>query len=240
MDNVLRIRASLGMVNHLGAAIPVAEVGLGGVPGGAVLMLSEQGELEATADEFGNRFAEFGYESTTADLGAAFELTGARDEQITAAVGALIEHVGRRGWSPDQIGVVGYGRAGRGSLLAAGAFPVGAAVSSAARLDDVAPQNAPAVRPTAPWLGMFAQDPSDPGGRRVKAFAVRIDATSPVHTTVLAYPRVTAAFYRDSREPWEHAASFDCWQRTLEWLNLRVAPRPTVLAWAWRERHRAA
>ena len=238
MDNVLRIRPSMGQVVYGDAGIPVADIELGGVPRGAVLILCEAGELESTADDIANRFAQHGYESTTADLDAALT---AGDDATTGAIGVLLEHVSRRGWTPDQVGVVGYGPAARGALLAALTLPVGAAVSATERLDDVVPATgAHSLAVVVPWLGMFAADALDVAAPRVAAFGAQVDAASPAFTTVLAYPHVSGQFYRHSREPSEHAAAFDSWQRTLEWLNLRVVPRPTPLAQAWRERHTAA
>lgn len=236
MDNVVRVRPSTGRIAHRDAVIPVADIVLGGVPRGAVLILCEAGDVERTSDDIGNRFAEHGYESTTADLSAVLAGT-AEDDATTGALEVLLEHLMRRGWSPDQVGVVGYGRAGYAALLAAASFPVGAAVSAATVLDDVAKGTPTPVAVRSPWLGMFAADPLDRESTRIRAFAAVIDAASPAYTTVLAYPHVSGSFYRDSREPWEHAASFDSWQRTLEWLNLRVVPRPTPLAQAWRARH---
>jgi len=236
MDEVFRIRPTLGHVVVDDTSIPVADIELGGVPRGAALILCDPDDLQSTSDDMGNRFAEHGYESTTADVSAVL----GRDDSATRAIDALLDHVARRGWSPDQVGVVGYGPAGRAAFLAAASFPVGAAVTAAARLDDVVP---PMGSPTAvrvPWLGMFAADAPEHEATRFRAFAERIDAASPAYTTVLAYPHVSGAFYRTSREPWEHAASFDSWQRTLEWLNLRVVPRLTPLAQAWRARHGAA
>jgi carboxymethylenebutenolidase len=236
MDEVFRIRPTFGHVVVDDTSIPAADIELGGVPRGAVLILCEPDELESTSDDIGNRFAEHGYESCTSDLAAVL----GRDDSATRAVSALLDYVARRDWSPDQVGVVAYGAAGRAALLAATSLPVGAAVTAAPRLDDVVPPNANPTAVSVPWLGMFAADAPDQEATRLAAFAAEIGAASPAYTTVLAYPHVSGPFYRDSREPWEHAASFDSWQRTLEWLNLRVAPRLTPLAQAWRASHSAA
>ena len=64
--------------------------------------------------------------------------------------------------------------------------------------------------------------------------ALRLDA--PAYTQLVRYRGVGGDFYRKSTEPLEIAASYDYWQRTIEWLNLRVAPRLTPLAEAWRHR----
>ena len=65
--------------------------------------------------------------------------------------------------------------------------------------------------------------------------ALRLDA--PAYTrSSCATAGVGGDFYRKSTEPLEIAACYDYWQRTIEWLNLRVAPRLTPLAEAWRHR----
>jgi len=239
MDNVLRIRPSLGEVRYQGLAIPVADIELGGVPRGAALILCEQGELSSTADEIGNRFAEHGYESTTADLVTLLG-PGSADDAIAGALQVLLRHVSRRDWTTDQIGVLGYGQSGRASLIAAARFPVGAAVSAAARLEDVVNGLSPySFSLAVPWLGMFAADAATEASR-VRSFGDAVDAASKAFTTVLGYTQAGRSFYRDSREPWEQAAAFDSWQRTVEWFNLRVVPRPTPLAQAWRARQGAA
>jgi carboxymethylenebutenolidase len=237
MDNVLRIAPSPGEVSFRGAAIPVADIELGGLPRGAVLILCEEGELGPTAAEIGNRFAEHGYESTTAELAAA---DGADDSALAGALDVLLDHLARRGWTPDQVGVLGYGTAGRAALVAAARLPVGAAVTATGSLDDlVGGPSTEALPVTAPWLGMFTVA-GEPEASRVRAFGTEVDAVSSAFTRVIEYSHGGGSFYRDSREPWEHAAAFDSWQRTVEWFNLRVVPRPTPLAQAWRARHDAA
>jgi carboxymethylenebutenolidase len=232
VENTLRIRPASGHVIHDGRSIPTADIELGGVPRGAVLILCEPDALTVTADEVGNRFAEHGYEATIADIA---EVLTAGDEAIIGAVAALLQHVSRRDWKPEQVGVVAYGPAGRAALLAARALPIGAAVSAAAHLEDFGAEDAREVcAASVPWLGMVTLDDRRPG--RIDSFRAATEDASSAYTEVIAYPHVVGAFYHDSREPVEHAAAFDSWQRTLEWLDLRVVPRPTPLALAWQSR----
>jgi carboxymethylenebutenolidase len=244
VDGVIRIRPVLSRLRHGGGRIPVGDIALGGIPRGAVLLLCEPGDLENSAADFANLFAMHGYDSTSADLGE-LAAAGASDDDITDAVGVLLDHLAARGWMREQIGAVGYGFGGRAALLAATAFTVGAAVSVAPR-DGTGPSGTgralrlPPAAVRAPWLGLFAADDPDTPAGWVREFGAALDRLSPVYTQVVAYPGVSSAFYRDSREPLEHAASFDSWQRTLEWLNLRVVPRPSPLALAWRVRQSAA
>ena len=221
----------------LGAGdVAVSDIALGGVPRGAVVLLAEPGELTRSVPDLANRFAAHGFDSASAEVPI-----DADDDTVTALVGGLIDHLRARGWRIDQTGVVGFGTAARAAYLAAATFPIGAAVSAAvkdtsgARTHDLGP-----VSVHAPWLGMFPVADPRVDGDAIRTFGDEVYRLSPVHTEVVGYQGVAESFYRDSRDPVEHAASFDCWQRTLEWLNLRLVPRPSPLAEAWEMRHAAA
>ena len=125
-------------------------------------------------------------------------------------------------------------------MLAAISFPLGAAVTAAPGLEDVVdgtPDRPVAV--SVPWLAMFAADEDDADAGRIADFRATTQVASSVFTSVVTYPQAAGPFYHHSRELVEHAAEFDSSQRTLEWLNLRVVPRLTPLAHAWRARHPA-
>ncbi|GGS20545.1 carboxymethylenebutenolidase [Streptomyces humidus] len=204
--------------------LPVARIELGGVPRGAAIVLCAAGALERDAGEVMNGLAEKGYESVAVDLSPG---TGAvSDRDLLGDVSVLMGLLGERGWSSEQVGLVGYGFGGRTALLAAAEFEVGAAVSVGAPLIR-------ATRPVkTPWLGLFGrQDPAAPP-EAVACLRARL-RDSPVHTEVVTYPGVARDFRFDAREAQAHAASFDVWQRTVEWLELRVAPRLTAVAQKW-------
>ncbi|MGW1785649.1 dienelactone hydrolase family protein [Streptomyces sp. NPDC002143] len=176
-----------------------------------------------------NRLAEHGYASIAADLSAG----GPTDGELVAGAGALLSTLVGQGWSYDQVGVIGYGFGGRVAFLAATAFELGASVSVSPRAADSVRTDPAAASLRTPWLGLFgesdgcAEDPSP------SELGAELGATSPAHTSIMTYP--AGDFYRDSTDPARHAAAFDSWQRTVEWLNRRVAPRPTPLALAWQE-----
>ncbi len=227
---VLRIEPELSEIeSSRGAALRVAEIKLGGVPRGAVVVLCEAGGLEHDAPEVLNRLAEHGYESLAADLSSAGPAVTARDDELLRDVAILLGRLAGRGWSPEQIGLVGYGLGGRVALLVAAEFELGAAVS-------VAPAGlrTPAGPLGTPWLGLFGDLDENLPAQAVRRLGEKLDSGSPVHTEVVGYPGVGEGFHRASPEVLAHAAEFESWQRTVEWLNLRVAPRPSPSTETWR------
>ncbi|MDX2675077.1 dienelactone hydrolase family protein [Streptomyces sp. NY05-11A] len=221
-----------------GRSLPVARIELGGVPRGTVIVLCDAGGLERDAAGIMSGLAEHGYESLAVDLSSTEVIS---DREVLGDVAVLLGRFGERGWSPEQMGLVGYGVGARAALLAAAEFELGAAVSVAPSGPPGTPADAPpslsrAARPVrTPWLGLFGQE--DPGARPEALDLLREHLRdSPAYTQVVTYPGVARDFYRDARETLAHAATFDAWQRTLEWLELRVVPRPTPLAEEWQKR----
>lgn len=205
--------------------LPIAELRLGGIPRGAAVVLCDTGRLDE-ATEVMNGLAEHGYESVTADLSSC----GAADHDPLTAVGSLLTHLADTGWEHEQIGMVGYGRGGWLSLRAGAAFTLGAAVSVAPT--QPAGETQTAARALAdlrtPWLGMTAeQDTTGVAEALLQLDRMRREKVA-VYTELVHYPGVPEQFYREAPESAAHAANFDSWQRTLEWLNLRVVPRLPV------------
>jgi len=253
MELVPRIEPAVSEIWSARGPLRVAEIRLGGVPRGAAVVLCDAGTLERDAAAVMNGLAGQGYESVAADLSAAVGRpaagaagTAAIDRALVDGVAVLVDRLAGRGWAPDQVGLVGYGLGGRAALLAAAKSSLGAAVS-VAPTSVASPRSGtpaaldPVARPVrTPWLGMFAQEDPDAPPSAVRKLGEFLQARSAVHTEVVCYPGVTGAFCHESRGTLAHAASFDSWQRTVEWLNLRVVPRPTALGEAWRQRTRAA
>lgn len=229
--DVPRIEPVRCILDLSGASLETAEVRLLGLPRGAALLLVDEGGLDTLAPELMNRLAEHGYESLAADL-SSFRRNGSG---TGPAVSALLESLGKRGWRHDQIGVVGYGDGGAAALEAARDLVLGAAVSVSPRgILDVAE---PAVR--SPWLGMFGElDEEVPPTslRSLQADTWR----GPEFSRLVVYPGVSAGFYRATASSLDHAASFDSWQRVVEWLNVRVAPRLSPIAERWVVRKHAS
>jgi carboxymethylenebutenolidase len=243
VEAAVRITPRLSRIASGGRQVPVASVLLGGVPRGAVILLSAAGEPAADVAEAMNGLAAHGYESVAADLGGVTAGgAGPGDDAAVSDVAALADLLAGRGWSREQIGLVGYGYGGRAALLAAASDVFGAAVSiepaGAGQLAAEPRRVGDGRGVLTPWLGLFAE-PGDAGTADAEAGETRRAAwlpalrralwlSSPVYTQVVTYPGVSGSYYRDSRETAAHAAAFDTWQRIVEWLNLHVVPRPTT------------
>ncbi|MBD0023562.1 hydrolase [Gordonia pseudamarae] len=202
------------------------EVPLGGIPGGTVVVLCEPGTLECYGPEVMNRLAEHGFES----LAAETTLAGG-----PAVVSALLRRAAERGWSPEQVGMVGLGIGGRVVLDAATQMEFGAAVSMSA----TEPGTVPGPLAT-PWLGLFGRD--DPGvcPRSLAALSSALNDDSNTFSQIVSYAGAGRHFYSHGDDDGRgYAAWYDGWQRTTEWLAARVAPRLTPLALQWRARNRA-
>jgi len=235
MDAAVRIEPKLTDLWLDGRTMRVATLHLGGVPRGAVVLLRGAGATGLDVFEAMNGLAEHGYESVAADLAAG----GAPgDDDALRSLEALVELLGRRGWTTEQIGLVGYGPGGRIALLAAATTTFGAAVSidPDGVADIVARAAAGGLGMRTPWLGMFGREERATPARAVAELGHALSTSSPMYTQLVSYPGVTGHFYQESGEAVAHAAAFDSWQRIVEWLNARVVPRPTPLAEAWRLR----
>jgi carboxymethylenebutenolidase len=211
--------------------VTIAEITLGAIPRGAALILCEADSFDEVGEVM-NALAEHGYESL-----AAAEMADA-DASADRVVDVLLDRLGERGWELEQVGVIGYGRGARSALRAAASHTLGAAVS-AADLPTLG-QQAPIAQAVAalrtPWLGLTRM-PANSAATRVLDQLDRIRTTQArVYTELIGYPGVPARFYRNTADSSAHAAAFDSWQRTLEWLNNRVVPRLTPASLAWRSR----
>jgi dienelactone hydrolase len=213
MSDLLRIQPTRTSL----ADMDVLEITLGGVPRGLVILLLDETATGHEAEETMNHLAEHGYE-TLCTLSPSFD--------------PLLARALARGWTTEQTAVVGVGPfGGRVALAAAVSTQLAAVVSLSPALD----LDATNVR--SPWLGLFGERDVTPA--EVSALAARLYASSDIFTQVVRYPGVGRDFYRRTSDGVAYAASYDGWQRVLEWLDARVAPRLTPLAQAWRE-HKGA
>ena len=226
MSTDVRIDPEVSTITVDGASVEVLSLLLGGVPRGAAVVLAGPGGLdEIAAVETMNSLAQHGYESVLAHDGGP------------AAVDALVARLAERDWEDEQIGLIGYGQGARTVLEAAAERAYGAAVSIPRESRQLlVPEPVTALR--TPWLAMVGQGEHDGLPSELVAYGEDLEARAQEYTRIVGYPGAEHAL-RDSTRPREHAAAFDAWQRTTEWLNKRVAPRPTPFARIWRERQRS-
>ncbi|MET8427909.1 dienelactone hydrolase family protein [Nocardia sp. NPDC004860] len=232
MNDTVLIPPARSTVAVATATVPVLEISLGSIPQGFVLVLCDRGGLDRDADVVMNLLAEHGYESLAVEAGPA----RVRPE-------LLVECAAERGWADEQIGMVGLGSGGRAVLSAAAEFRFGAAVSMSPTVDPDTGSPASladfegAMR--TPWLGLFGAVDPDVAIADVDALANRLRTGSEVFTHTVIYPGVGRDFYRGGSTGLGYAASYDGWQRTIEWLVARVAPRLTPRAERWSRRRTA-
>lgn len=230
MSTDVRIDPEVSTISVEGTSLEVRSLLLGGVPrGAAVVLAGPDGLNDIAAVETMNSLAQHGYESV---------LTSAADAHgSTAVVDALVALLAARDWEDEQIGLVGYGQGARTVLEAAAERAFGAAVSIPREPRQLlVPEPVTAVR--TPWLGMVGQGECRGLPSELAAYRDDLEVRAHEYTRMVGYPGAEHAL-RDSTRPLEHAAAFDAWQRTAEWLNTRVAPRPTPFALIWRERQRS-
>jgi dienelactone hydrolase len=238
VQSVIRITPNRDRLTHAGGSVEVAQITLGGVPRGAALVLCSPRQGSGEDAHVLNELAMHGYEG----IAATVEGTEGLDAQASI-VEHMMERLAQRGWHPGQVGVVGYESPIRLAARVATDGGVGALVSVSPTglveggTDGLA-GDLPALVSTVdtPWLIMVgSSDPSAPSGALTSLAGV-LDERAAKCTQVVRFPGVAADYYQRSTESLELAASFDYWQRTLEWLNAQVEPRPTPLAQAWRYR----
>lgn len=227
MSDVVRIQPTPATIVVDGGDVPVQEISLGGVPRGLVIFLGEHGDDTNEAAEIMNAVAEHGYESIAAEVSA----TGDGSKLMEA----LLDRGSSRDWAREQIGLIGIGAGGTAVLEAATRLECAAAVS-------LSPTTEPPDRPATtvsdgvrtPWLGMYGE--LDPHLQEQSRLDDQLRNANDVFTRVVVYPGVGHDFHRHGRDGISYAASYDAWERTIEWLNARVKPRETPLARAFRSR----
>lgn len=247
MNEVVRIEPEGSVIETPEESFDLFQIALGGVPRGIALILCEPGGLDRHATDIMNTLAQHGYESLAADVASGRSGTfDIPDDPLVSAtcehrVTALVRVAKERGWTSEQIGMIGVGIGGRAVLAAATSLQLGAAVS-------FSPTLAPGVLEgtalgeissaiATPWLGLFGERDEGAPAAGVRNLARRLHESSDVYSQVIRYPGVGRDFYFRSENGVTYAASYDGWQRAVEWLNARVAPMQTPLAKIWAQRH---
>lgn len=231
----VRIDPDVSTTTVAGVEVAVSELLLGGVPRGAALVLAGPDGLGAMeAVDTMNSLAQHGYESV---LARPAESGAVDDDASREIIRYLLDRADDRGWTHEQIGVIGYGAGARAALLAGSEATFGAAISvprDARRL--LVPERITSVR--TPWVGLVGLGSGSELSGEMAVYRDEVADASTEHTSVVGYAGVGHCLH-DSTEAVVHQAAFDSWQRTAEWLNIHVAPRPTPLAEAWRERRQS-
>ncbi|TGD85201.1 hypothetical protein BayCH28_22690 [Mycolicibacterium sp. CH28] len=211
--------------------VPIAEICLGPFPRGAVLIVCDA-DTFMDVDGQMNALAEHGYESL------AVGIPPGPPAQDDATVDVLLRRLGEWHWELEQIGILGYGVAAQSALRAAGRYALGAAVTVVDL--GAADQREQACHAMAalltPWLGLTCVSPAGPERGALERLAQNWATQAPVYTDVIGYTDLPRQFYHDIEDALSHAAAFDSWQRTVEWLNNHVMPRLTPATLAWRSR----
>jgi carboxymethylenebutenolidase len=241
VQSVVRITPNRERLVHAGGSLEVAQIALGGVPRGAALVLCSARQRGGEDAHVLNGLAAHGYEGIAATVDGIEGL-----DAHVSVVEKMMERLARRGWHPGQVGLVGFespirlaARVGAdaefGALVTVS--PTGLVEDGTDRLARDLPALVSGV--VSPWLIMAgSRDPSAPAAALTFLAGV-LDERAAKYTQVVRFPGVAADYYQRITESLEVAASFDSWQRTLEWLNAQVEPRPTPLAQAWRDRQAA-
>jgi carboxymethylenebutenolidase len=214
-------------VTDADVTVPVAEIELGPFPRGVVLLLSPAEDEAATAQVM-NRVAQHGYETLAVDLTTVSD--------ASHWVQLMLKRLVDRGWTQEQIGVVGYRAGADLALRTAAACDLGAAVSVDMPGSAQLPREIERMLRLSqtPWLGLAAGTQPQTAYADLVSRWRHLDRTAAVHTQFVCYPGVLEGYSIASGNTQAHAAAFDSWQRTVEWLDARVLPRLTPRSEAWR------
>lgn len=234
MSNDVRIAPEVSTVAVAGVTVRVSALLLGGVPrGAAVIVAGPDGLGPVEVADTMNALAQHGYESILS------EPAGSRhdDDFARELIQHLVDRVAARGWTHEQVGVIGYGQGARAALIAGSEATFGAAISVPRDARELLGTD-PILALRTPWLGITGLGSHSDFPEELSVYQDNVEAASTEHTSLIAYPGVGHCLH-DSVEALVHQAAFDTWQRTAEWLNVHVAPRPTPLAEAWQQRQKS-
>lgn len=229
----VRIDPEVSTAAVAGVTVRVSALLLGGIPRGAAIIVGGPdglGPVEAV--DTVNALAQHGYESVMAEpVGVGHD-----DDFARELVHHLVDRVAARGWTHEQTGVIGYGQGARAALIAGSEATFGAAISVPRDTRQFLRANRITALQT-PWLGMTGLGSHSDFSEELSVYRDEVEAASTAHTSLIWYPGLDHCLH-DSVDALVHQAAFDTWQRTAEWLNIHVEPRPTPLAEAWRERQK--
>lgn len=211
---------------------------------GAVIVVQEAFGVNGHIRNVTTRFADAGYHALApsyfhraggeaiedyTNFAAIFPLfEGLSDDGILIDTDAALAHLVEQGFSPDQIGIVGFCFGGRvtflvslnrtlgaavgfygGGISTKGALPFPALIGEAARL-------------LTPWMGLFGDEDASIPVKGVEELRTALTAAS-VPTDVVRYPGAGHGFHCDARADYHEEAAKDAWSRTLGWFATLLA-----------------
>jgi len=229
-------------VDSAGAAMPLYESVPQGAARGAVIVIQEAFGITEHIGDVCRRLSDTGYHAVAPhlfhrsgdpviaydDMQSVMPHLGALSaEGLDADLAATVGYLEGAGFSPTQIGIVGFCMGGSVVVLAASSHALGAAVTfygggvTAGRFG-MPPLGELAPRLQTPWLGLFGDaDQSIP----VDQVETLRDAAknAPVPTEVVRYPEAGHGFHCDARDSYHESSAKDAWKRTLDWFDSHLA-----------------
>lgn len=142
-------------------------------------------------------------------------------------IDAAIAHLGKVGFAPARIGVVGFCMGGTVAFLASVRRPLGAGVTfygggvtegrfGMASMVDLAPEL------QAPWLGLYGDEDQGIPVDQVEALRAVLPR-APVDAEIVRYGGAGHGFHCDMRPDYHEEAAKDAWARTLGWFERYLA-----------------
>jgi carboxymethylenebutenolidase len=157
------------------------------------------------------------------------QFAGLSEAGVLDDIDAAIAHLGKAGFAPARIGVVGFCMGGTVAFLASVRRPLGAGVTfygggviegrfGMPSMVDLAPEL------QAPWLGVFGDEDQGIPVEQVEALRAVLPRAS-VDTEIVRYAGAGHGFHCDMRPDYHEEAAKDAWSRTLDWFERHLASR---------------
>lgn len=210
---------------------------------GAVIVVQEAFGVNAHIRSVVTRLADAGYHALApsyfhrvdgdpiedyTNFAAIFPLfDGLTDDGILIDTDAAIAHLVEAGFSPEQIGIVGFCFGGRVTFLVSLNRTLGAAVGfygGGISTKGVLPFPAligEAAALQTPWLGLFGDEDASIPVEGVEELRTALTAAS-LPTNVIRYPGAGHGFHCDVRADYHEDAAQDAWSQTLAWFGLHL------------------
>ncbi len=140
---------------------------------------------------------------------------------------AALAHLSRAGFSPSQVGVVGFCMGGSVTVLASARRALGAGVTFygggvAQGRFGMPPLLELAPELQTPWLGLFGDEDAGIPVDQVEALRAAA-ASAAVDSELVRYGGAGHGFHCDARpDSYHEPAATDAWQRTLDWFATHV------------------